>query len=152
MTEARSDATTSESIAEITEEIQHTRAALSDTVQQLAGKMDVKANLNRRAGAAKSRAAAVSGAVKESAAVLTDAVKDRATVAADTVSGRATMAGDDLAHAVGVVGDRVQSALPAQAVELISRTRDSVRRHPARWMIAAGVLLIIVVASGRRQR
>jgi hypothetical protein len=62
---------------ELEQEIERTREHLGDTIDELAGKADVKARARARAAEVKARAADVSGRVRQSKAVQSQVLQRR---------------------------------------------------------------------------
>jgi hypothetical protein len=66
---------------ELEQEIERTREHLGDTIDELAGKADIKARARARAAEVKARAADVSGRVRQSKAVQSQVLRRRWPVA-----------------------------------------------------------------------
>ncbi|AXL87993.1 DUF3618 domain-containing protein [Streptomyces sp. CB09001] len=124
---------------ELRRQIEQTRGQLGDTVEELAGKADVKGRAKARAADLKDRAGAMSGQLRSSAAHAGHAVQDKAGRAGHTAHGRAARARDD-----------------AERHTPPGRARGAVRAglgHP-RAVLAAGAVAGVMVAAGlvRRRR
>ncbi|HET9383255.1 MAG TPA: DUF3618 domain-containing protein, partial [Streptomyces sp.] len=81
---------------ELRQQIQRTRAQLGDTVEELAGKTDVKGRARARAADLRDKAGAMTVQLRSSAAQAGHTVQGKATRASHTVQGKAARAG----HAV----------------------------------------------------
>jgi hypothetical protein len=117
-------------VTELRQEIKRTRADLGDTVEALAAKADVKARAR-------------------------DAVEDvklRARDAVEDAKARAQVAVRQAGRDAVQVSREFRAHPLEQAHLAVARMRQSVREHPAPWIVgAAFVLLAAVVASTRRR-
>ncbi|MFI7411509.1 DUF3618 domain-containing protein [Streptomyces sp. NPDC049627] len=154
---------------ELRRQIERTRKQLGDTVEELAGKADVKGRARARAADLRDKAGAMTVQLRSTAAHAGHTAQDRATRAGHTLQDRATHAGhalqDRATHAGHAVQDRATQA--GHAVQ--DRTgraghtaeknvpyplRTAVRfglRHPGP-VVATVVLAVIVVEVMRKQR
>ncbi|MFF1812989.1 DUF3618 domain-containing protein [Streptomyces sp. NPDC058251] len=137
---------------ELRQQIQQTRSQLGDTVEELAGKVDVKSRARARAGELKDRAGTLTVQLKDTATQAGHTVQDRAARAGHTVQDKAAQAGhtvqDKAARAGHTVQDRAAQAghtVQDKAVRAGHTVQDNVPR-PVR---AAATT---VVQAGLRHR
>ncbi|KUM89573.1 DUF3618 domain-containing protein [Streptomyces pseudovenezuelae] len=93
---------------ELRRQIERTRSELGDTVEELAGKMDVKGRARARAADLRDKAGAMTVQLRSSAAQAGHTVHDKATQAGHTVQDKATQAGHKVQDRAAKTGHRVQ--------------------------------------------
>ncbi|MEV0635620.1 DUF3618 domain-containing protein [Streptomyces sp. NPDC050619] len=148
---------------ELRRQIELTRGQLGDTVEELAGKADVKgrararaADLRDKAGAMtiqlRSNAAQAGHTVHERAAHAGHAVQDRAAHAGHAVHDRAAHAGhtaqDKTTHAGHALEDRAEHNLPWPARPVVK----AAVRHPRPALVIGAVVAVVVVVGWRYPR
>jgi hypothetical protein len=152
---------------ELRRQIERTRSELGDTVEQLAGKMDVKGRARARAADLRDKAGAMTVQLRSTAALAGHTVQERAAQAGHTVQERATQAGHKVQDRATNTGRQmIQAGHTAQdkAAET-GRTlehraerdmpwpaRPVVRaavRHPRPALIIGATLAVVVVVGWR---
>ncbi|MFF1768846.1 DUF3618 domain-containing protein [Streptomyces sp. NPDC058249] len=93
---------------ELRQQIQQTRSQLGDTVEELAGKVDVKSRARARAGELKDRAGTLTVQLKDTATQAGHTVQDRAAQAGHTVQDKAVRAGHTVQDRAAQAGHTVQ--------------------------------------------
>ncbi|MDG9715149.1 DUF3618 domain-containing protein [Streptomyces sp. DH24] len=133
---------------ELRQQIERTRAQLGNTVEELAGKADVKGRARARAADLRDKAGAMTVQLRSSAAHAGHAVQGRAAKAGHAVQGKAAKAG----HAVqdGVA----ETTYAAEHKPGPVRDVIDVGRHNSRTMLMAGAVVgaVIVAAFLLRRR
>ncbi|MCG8971022.1 DUF3618 domain-containing protein [Streptomyces sp. CL12-4] len=121
---------------ELRRQIEQTRSQLGDTVEELAGKADVKGRAKARAADLRDKAGAMTVQLRSSAAQAGHSVQDRASRAGHTVHDKADRAGHTAQYkARQRVPERVRGAAQAGM------------RHP-RPVLVAGAAAGAAVAAG----
>jgi hypothetical protein len=116
--------------AALRSEIERTRADLGHTVEALAAKADVKARAHETVAEMKSRAR--------------DTVEAARLRARDGLQQTATSA---------VYAAREMRANPGQQMRLaVARLRRSFAEHPAPWVVAGGLVTVVLLVMPRRWR
>ncbi|MES5822768.1 DUF3618 domain-containing protein [Streptomyces sp. RG80] len=156
---------------ELRRQIEQTRSQLGDTVEELAGKMDVKGRARARAADLRGKAGAMTVQLRSTAAQAGHTVHDKATQAGHTVHDKAAQAGhkvhDTATHAGHRVHDRTLRTGHA-AQDKASGTGHSLRRgvehglpwparpvvqaavrHPRPALVIGAALATVVVVSWR---
>ncbi|MEX1653853.1 DUF3618 domain-containing protein [Streptomyces pseudovenezuelae] len=156
---------------ELRRQIERTRSELGDTVEELAGKMDVKGRARARAADLRDKAGAMTVQLRSSAAQAGHTVHDKATQAGHTVQDKATQAGHKVQDRAAKTGHRVQdrtqrageitqSKASRTSAELERRAQHGVPRpvrplvmaairHPRPTLIVGAALATVVVVSWR---
>ncbi|MFC8870427.1 DUF3618 domain-containing protein [Streptomyces sp. NPDC057148] len=143
---------------ELRQQIEQTRSQLGDTVEELAGKADVKGRARARAADLRDKAGAMTVQLRSSAAHAGHAVQGRASRAGHAVQDKAGQAGHAVQDKAGQAGHTVQdkAGRAGHTVErrVPQRARGAVRAglgHP-RAMLVAGAAAGAVVAAGVLRR
>ncbi|MET7734395.1 DUF3618 domain-containing protein [Streptomyces sp. NPDC005402] len=140
---------------ELRQQIERTRSALGDTVEELAGKMDVKGRARARAADLRDKAGAMTVQLRSSAAQAGHTVHDKATQAGHTVQDKATQAGHKVQDRATQAGHQVQdrAALERRAEHSVPQPARplvlAAIRHPRPVLIAGAALAAIIVVSWR---
>ena len=93
---------------ELRRQIERTRSELGDTVEELAGKMDVKGRARARAADLRDKAGALTVQLRSTAAQAGHTVQDKATQAGHKVQDRAVQAGHKVQDRAVEAGHKVQ--------------------------------------------
>ncbi|MFJ8543487.1 DUF3618 domain-containing protein [Streptomyces sp. NPDC093586] len=127
---------------ELRRQIEQTRSQLGETVEELAGKADVK-------GRAKARAADL----RDKAGAMTVQLRSSAAQAGHTVQHKANRAGHTLQDKAGQVGHTSRHGARQRVPERVRGVVRAGTRHP-RPVLVAGAVAGAVVAAGvlRRRR
>ncbi|MEU6099756.1 DUF3618 domain-containing protein [Streptomyces flaveolus] len=127
---------------ELRRQIEQTRSQLGDTVEELAGKADVKGRARARAADLRDKAGAMTVQLRSSAAQAGHSVQDRASRAGHTVHDKADRA-----------GHTAQQQARQRVPERVRGVVQAGMRHP-RPVLVAGAAAGAVVAAGvlRRRR
>ncbi|MFD3621909.1 DUF3618 domain-containing protein [Streptomyces sp. NPDC058676] len=143
---------------ELRQQIERTRSELGDTVEELAGKVDVKGRARARAADLRDKAGAMTVQLRSSAAMAGHAVQDRAGQAGHTVQDKAARAGHTVQDKATQAGHTVQSRA-TRAGHAVEHTmpvpvRTAVARHPRPVLFigVAAVGAVIAVEVLRRRR
>ncbi|MEV7075593.1 DUF3618 domain-containing protein [Streptomyces sp. NPDC091972] len=145
---------------ELRRQIERTRSELGDTVEELAGKMDVKGRARARAADLRDKAGAMTVQLRSSAAQAGHTVHDKATQAGHLVQDRATQAGHKVQDRTQRAGRLTQGKASRTGAALERRAQHSVPqparplvmaavRHPRPVLIVGAALAAIVVVSWR---
>jgi hypothetical protein len=145
---------------ELRQQIERTRSQLGDTVEELAGKMDVKGRARARAADLRDKAGAMTVQLRSSAAQAGHTVHDRATQAGHKVQERAARTGHRAQDRTLRAGQVTQGRAAETGHALERRAEHSVPgparplvmaaiRHPRPVLIAGAALAAIVVVSWR---
>ncbi|MFC8362476.1 DUF3618 domain-containing protein [Streptomyces griseorubiginosus] len=156
---------------ELRRQIERTRSELGDTVEELAGKMDVKGRARARAADLRDKAGALTVQLRSSAAQAGHTVHDKATQAGHKVQDRAVQAGhkvQDRAVEAGHkaqdrtlrAGEATQDGAARTGRELERRAQHSVPapvrpvvlaaiRHPRPVLIVGAAVIAVAVVSWR---
>ncbi|MFC7884634.1 DUF3618 domain-containing protein [Streptomyces sp. NPDC057376] len=139
---------------ELRQQIEQTRSQLGDTVEELAGKADVKGRARARAADLRDKAGAMTVQLRSSAAHAGHAVQGRASRTGHAVQDKAGQAGHAVQDKAGQAGHTVQdkAGRAGHTVErrVPQRARGAVRAglgHP-RAVLVAGAAAGAVVAAG----
>jgi hypothetical protein len=116
-------------------EIERTREQLGETVQELAGRADVKSRARARAAQARSNAAARAGNVRSQVASKTAAARQKA------MSNGADRR-DQLRNRAAAVGAPVWEATPEQVRRTVTKGANSARERWVPLAVTAGVLIV----------
>ncbi|MFJ9149215.1 DUF3618 domain-containing protein [Streptomyces sp. NPDC102270] len=134
---------------ELRQQIERTRSELGDTVEELAGKMDVKGRARARAADLRDKAGAMTVQLRSSAAQAGHTVHDKATQAGHKVQDRTQRAGrttqGKASQTSAALERRAQHDVPGPARPLVM----AVLRHPRPALIVGAALAAIVVVSWR---
>jgi hypothetical protein len=145
---------------ELRRQIERTRSELGDTVEELAGKMDVKGRARARAADLRDKAGAMTVQLRSSAAQAGHTVHDKATQAGHKVQDRATQAGHKVQDRTQRAGEITQGKASETGTALERRAQHSVPqpvrplvmaaiRHPRPALIVGAALAAVVVVSWR---
>ena len=115
-------------------EIERTREQLGETVQELAGRADVKSRARSRAAEARRNAAAQVGSVRSQVVSKTAAARQKA-ISAGAVRK------DQLRNQAAAVGAPVWEATPEQVRRAVTKGANSARERWVPLAVAAGVLI-----------
>lgn len=126
---------------ELRRQIERTRSQLGDTVEELAGKMDVKGRARARAADLRDKAGAMTVQLRSTAAQAGHTVHERATQAGHRVHDRAAGTGHELERRAG-------RSVPVPARSVV---RAAVR-HPRPVLIVGAAVAAVVVVSWRYPR
>jgi hypothetical protein len=125
---------------ELRQQIQRTRSELGDTVEQLAGKADVKGRVQARAADLRDKAGAMTVQLRSTAAQAGHTVQGKASRAGHTVQGKASQAGHTVQAKASRAGHAVQGK--AHAVEHTLQDKAHTAEHnlpvPVRNAVEAG--------------
>jgi predicted component of type VI protein secretion system len=134
---------------ELRQQIERTRSELGDTVEELAGKMDVKGRARARAADLRDKAGAMTVQLRSSAAQAGHTVHDKATHAGHKVQDRTQRAGRITQGKASQTGAelerRTEHGVPGPARPLVM----AAMRHPRPVLIVGAALAAIVVVSWR---
>ncbi|MBX4176091.1 DUF3618 domain-containing protein, partial [Streptomyces geysiriensis] len=100
---------------ELRQQIEQTRSQLGDTVEELAGKADVKGRAKARAADLRDKAGAMTVQLRSSAAQAGHTVQGRASRAGHAVQDRAGQAGHAVQDKAGRAGQTVERRVPERA-------------------------------------
>ncbi|MGC9497996.1 DUF3618 domain-containing protein [Streptomyces sp. WG7] len=134
---------------ELRRQIEQTRGQLGDTVEELAGKADVKGRAKARAADLRDKAGAMTVQLRSSAAQAGHTVQDKASRAGHTAQDKVSRAGHTAHDKASRAGHTAERRVPGRA-------RGAVQaglRHPGAVLIAgaaAGALVAASVISHRR--
>ena len=145
---------------ELRRQIERTRSELGDTVEELAGKMDVKGRARARAADLRDKAGAMTVQLRSSAAQAGHTVHDRATQAGHKVQDKAVKSGHKVQDRTLQAGHVTQDRASQTSAALERRAERSVPqparplvmaavRHPGPALIVAAALAAVVVVSWR---
>ncbi|WP_405524303.1 DUF3618 domain-containing protein [Streptomyces canus] len=156
---------------ELRRQIERTRSELGDTVEELAGKMDVKGRARARAADLRDKAGAMTVQLRSSAAQAGHTVHDRATQAGHKVQDKAAKTGHQVQDKAARTGHQVhdrtlraghvtQDRASQTSAALERRTGRSVPgparplvlaavRHPRPVLIIGAAVAAVVVVSWR---
>ncbi|MFD8306621.1 DUF3618 domain-containing protein [Streptomyces sp. NPDC059690] len=158
MTDKAAGETGVEGPEQLRRQIEQTRSELGDTVEELAGKMDVKGRARARAADLRDKAGAMTVQLRSTAAQAGHTVQERATKAGHRVQDTATRAGHqahDRALKAGhtaqdrttrtrhTLEDRAEHGMPWPAGPVV---KAAVRNPRPALLIGAAVLAIAVVS------
>jgi ElaB/YqjD/DUF883 family membrane-anchored ribosome-binding protein len=127
--------------AELHADIDRTREQLSQTVEALAHKVDVPAQV-------KAKTREVTQTVQAKAGEVTQQVTDQATRATDAVQAKTE---DVTARTKGLI-DQALAALPPAARDRVERAAGAARQRPAPTAVVAGVVVLVLRRLLRRRR
>ncbi|MFE0806665.1 DUF3618 domain-containing protein [Streptomyces sp. NPDC058794] len=133
---------------ELRQQIEQTRSQLGDTVEELAGKADVKGRAKARAADLRDKAGAMTVQLRSSAAHAGHAVQGRASRAGHAVQDKAGQAGHTVQDKAGRAGHTAERRVP-------QRARGAVRAglgHPRAVLVAGAAAGAVVVAGVLRRR
>ncbi|MGW2829032.1 DUF3618 domain-containing protein [Streptomyces sp. NPDC001286] len=160
MTNKAAGETGAEGAEALRRQIEQTRSELGDTVEELAGKMDVKGRAQARAADLRDKAGAMTVQLRSSAAQAGHTVQERATKAGHKVQDTATRAGHqahDRALKAGhtaqdrttrtrhTLEDRADHGMPWPAGPVVK----AAVRHPRPTLLIGAAVLAIAVVSWR---
>ncbi|WP_217143065.1 DUF3618 domain-containing protein [Streptomyces sp. AC627_RSS907] len=134
---------------ELRQQIEQTRSQLGDTVEELAGKADVKGRAKARVADLRDKAGAVTTQLRGSAAQAGHTAQDKVSGAGHAVQARASRAGHAARGRAGQAGHAAGRRVPG-------RLRGAVRTglgHPRALLVAgaaAGVVAAVGVSLRRR--
>ncbi|MFF1307754.1 DUF3618 domain-containing protein [Streptomyces sp. NPDC058307] len=144
---------------ELRQQIERTRSELGDTVEELAGKMDVKGRARARAADLRDKAGAMTVQLRSSAAQAGHTVHDKATHAGHKVQDRAAKTGHRVQDRTQRAGRITQGKAAETSAELERRAEHvpgparplvlAVVRNPRPVLIVGAALAAIVVVSWR---
>ncbi|MET9453631.1 DUF3618 domain-containing protein [Streptomyces canus] len=145
---------------ELRRQIERTRSELGDTVEELAGKMDVKGRARARAADLRDKAGAMTVQLRSSAAQAGHTVHDRATHAGHKVQDKAVKSGHKVQDRTLQAGHVTQGKASQTSAALERRAERSVPqparplvlaavRHPRPALIVGAALAAVVVVSWR---
>jgi len=145
---------------ELRRQIARTRSELGDTVEELAGKMDVKGRALARAADLRDKAGAMTVQLRSSAAQAGHTVHDKATQAGHLVQDRAARTGHQVQDRTQRAGRITQGTATRTSAALERRAEHSVPRparplvmaavrHPRPALIVGAALAAVVVISWR---
>ncbi|MDH6519909.1 hypothetical protein M2164_006520 [Streptomyces sp. SAI-208] len=145
---------------ELRQQIERTRSELGDTVEELAGKMDVKGRARARAADLRDKAGAMTVQLRSSAAQAGHTVHDKATQAGHLVQDRAVQASHKVQDRTQRAGRLTQGKAAETSAALERRAEHGVPqparplvmaalRHPRPVLIVGAALAAIVVVSWR---
>jgi hypothetical protein len=142
---------------ELRQQIQRTRSELGDTVEQLAGKADVKGRVQARAADLRDKAGAMTVQLRSTAAQAGHTVQGKASQAGHTVQGKASRAGHTVQSKAHAVEHTLQDKAHTVEHNLPVQVRNAVeagRRNPRPVLIAgaAAVGAVVAVEVLRRRR
>jgi small-conductance mechanosensitive channel len=142
---------------ELRQQIQRTRSELGDTVEQLAGKADVKGRVQARAADLRDKAGAMTVQLRSTAAQAGHTVQGKASRAGHTVQGKASRAGHAVQGKAHAVEHTLQDKAHTAEHNLPVPVRNAVeagRRNPRPVLIAgaAAVGAVVAVEVLRRRR
>jgi hypothetical protein len=126
---------------ELRRQIERTRSRLGDTVEELAGKMDVKGRARARAADLRDKAGAMTVQLRSTAAQAGHTVHDKATQAGHKVHDRATGTSHELER-------RTEHSVPVPARSLVM----AAVRRPRPVLIAGAAVAVVVVVAWRYPR
>ncbi|WP_077801329.1 DUF3618 domain-containing protein [Streptomyces sp. JHA26] len=143
---------------ELRRQIEQTRSQLGETVEELAGKADVKGRAKARAADLRDKAGAMTVQLRSSAAQAGHTVQEKAGRAGHTVQEKAGRAGHTVQEKAGRAGHAVQEKAGHTGHTAQHRARQPVpervrgvvragKRHP-RPVLLAGAAAGAVVAAG----
>ncbi|MFJ4199308.1 DUF3618 domain-containing protein [Streptomyces sviceus] len=134
---------------ELRRQIERTRSELGDTVEELAGKMDVKGRARARAADLRDKAGAMTVQLRSSAAQAGHTVHDKATHAGHKVQNRTQRAGEitqgKAAQTSTALERRAQHSVPQPVRPLVM----AAIRHPRPVLVVGAALAAVVVVSWR---
>ncbi|MEU9393425.1 DUF3618 domain-containing protein [Streptomyces sp. NPDC048324] len=160
MTDRAAGETGVEGAEELRRQIERTRSELGDTVEELAGKMDVKGRARARAADLRDKAGAMSVQLRSTAAQAGHTVQQRATQAGHKVQDTAAKAGHhahDRALKAGhtaqdrtvrtrhTLEDRAEHGMPWPAGPVVK----AAVRHPRPALLIGAAVLAVAVVSWR---
>jgi hypothetical protein len=145
---------------ELREQIERTRSQLGDTVEELAGKMDVKGRARARAADLRDKAGAMTVQLRSTAAQAGHTAHDKAAQARHTVQDKATQAGHKIQDRATRTGHQTQDRATKTGHELRHRAEHGVPqparplvraaiRHPRPALVIGAALAAVVVVSWR---
>ncbi|WP_406215093.1 DUF3618 domain-containing protein [Streptomyces canus] len=145
---------------ELRRQIERTRSELGDTVEELAGKMDVKGRARARAADLRDKAGAMTVQLRSSAAQAGHTVHDRATQAGHKVQDKAVKSGHKVQDRTLQAGHVTQGKASQTSAALERRAEHSVPgparplvlaavRHPRPTLIVGAAVAAVVVVSWR---
>ncbi|MFC7896138.1 DUF3618 domain-containing protein [Streptomyces sp. NPDC057381] len=144
---------------ELRQQIEQTRSQLGDTVEELAGKADVKGRAKARAADLRDKAGAMTVQLRSSAAHAGHAVQDRASRTGHAVQDKTGQAGHAVQDKAGQAGHTVQdkAGRAGHTVEqhVPQRARGAVRSglgHPRAVLVAGAAAGALVVSAGVLRR
>jgi hypothetical protein len=126
-------------------EIERTREQLGDTVQELAGRADVKSRARARAAKARRNAAARAGSVRSQ-------VADKTVAARQKVISAGADRKDQLRSRAAAVGTPVWEATPERVRRTVTKGANSARESWVPLAVGAGVLLAGSLAAWQWSR
>ncbi|WP_217235717.1 DUF3618 domain-containing protein [Streptomyces sp. AC555_RSS877] len=134
---------------ELRRQIERTRSELGDTVEELAGKVDVKGRARARAADLRDKAGAMTVQLRSSAAMAGHTVQDRASHAGHTVQDKAAQAGHTVQFRATRAGHAVEHNLPTPVRTAV----QAGARHPRPVLVvgvaAVGALIAVEVLRRR---
>ncbi|MFF1294655.1 MULTISPECIES: DUF3618 domain-containing protein [unclassified Streptomyces] len=145
---------------ELRRQIEQTRSQLGDTVEELAGKMDVKGRARARAADLRDKAGAMTVQLRSTAAQAGHTVHDKATQAGHKVHDTATHAGHRVHDRTLRAGHAAEGKASGTGHTLQRRVEHGVPwparpvvqaavRHPRPVLVIGAVLAAVVVVSWR---
>ncbi|MFE7773312.1 DUF3618 domain-containing protein [Streptomyces sp. NPDC057445] len=148
---------------ELREEVQGTREQLGRTVEALAAKTDVKAQVQEKVTAAKGsiQDKAVHAKeqvrdkkeqVRDKAVHAKEQVHDKAVHAKEQVHDKAVHAKEQVAHTAAGLGGQVTAHTPDPVLRQAGKARGAVRRKPLLFAVPAVAVVCWVVYRVRRGR
>ncbi|MEU9592507.1 DUF3618 domain-containing protein [Streptomyces sp. NPDC048219] len=138
---------------ELRRQIEQTRSQLGDTVEELAGKADVKGRAKARAADLRDKAGAMTVQLRSSAAQAGHSVQDRASRATHTAQDKARHAGHTAQDKAGRAGHSAQDRARQGVPERMRGVVQAGKRHPRPLLVAgaaAGAVIAAGVLRGRR--
>ncbi|MEU0787334.1 DUF3618 domain-containing protein [Streptomyces sp. NPDC006173] len=134
-------------LAELREQIEHTRHELGGTVQALADKTDVKARAQQKAGELKDQAAVKAGELKVQAAKATSQVQEKLP---DPVKEKAAQAAGQVRIAAAQAGRMWEEKAPASLQQKTAQSAHLAREHRTLLLVAAAGLTVLWLARRKR--
>ncbi|MFE0795008.1 DUF3618 domain-containing protein [Streptomyces mutabilis] len=133
---------------ELRQQIEQTRSQLGDTVEELAGKADVKGRAKARAADLRDKAGAMTVQLRSSAAHAGHAVQGKAHRAGHAVQDKAGQAGHAVQGKAGRAGHTVERRVPGRARGVVRVGLD----HPRAALVAGAAAGALVAAGVLRRR
>ncbi|MHC3468530.1 DUF3618 domain-containing protein [Streptomyces sp. 7R007] len=160
MTEKSAGRTGVKGPEELRRQIERTRSELGDTVEELAGKMDVKGRARARAADLRDKAGAMTVQLRSTAAQAGHTVQERAAHAGHTVQERAAKAGHTVQERATKAGHTAQSRALGTGHALERRAEHGMPwparpvvqaavRHPRPALVIGATLAAVVVVAWR---
>jgi hypothetical protein len=133
---------------ELRREIAQTRGQLGDTVEELAGKADVKGRAMARAADLRDKAGAMTVQLRSSAAQAGHAVQERATGVGHAVQEKASGVGHTVQDKASHAGHAVEHSVPRPVRTVV----QAGLRHPRPVLVVGAVVGVVVVEEMLRRR